>query len=57
MLSTMHLYPINGAAHASATDDTAWSYRDAHLGQVIVGVDPGSRQSEEDHQVGDELLG
>jgi FAD/FMN-containing dehydrogenase len=37
--STMHLYPIGGAAHKPASDDTAWSYRDARYGQVIVGVD------------------
>ena len=38
--STMHLYPINGAAHRVGKEDTAWSYRDANWGQVIVGVDP-----------------
>ena len=38
--STMHLYPINGAAHRPASGDTAFSFRDAHFAQVIVGVDP-----------------
>ena len=38
--STMHLYPVNGAAHRVDKHDTAWSYRDALWGQVIVGVDP-----------------
>jgi FAD/FMN-containing dehydrogenase len=38
--STMHLYPVNGAAHRPGKEDTAWSYRDANWGQVIVGVDP-----------------
>jgi FAD/FMN-containing dehydrogenase len=38
--STMHMYPINGAAHKTARDETAWSYRDATWGSVIVGVDP-----------------
>lgn len=38
--STMHLYPVNGAAHRVGRHDTAWSYRDAHWGEVIVGVDP-----------------
>jgi FAD/FMN-containing dehydrogenase len=38
--STMHLYPINGAAHNVQRDATAWSYRDANFVQVIVGVDP-----------------
>jgi FAD/FMN-containing dehydrogenase len=38
--STMHLYPINGAAQRVGQGDTAWSYRDANFVQVIVGVDP-----------------
>ncbi len=38
--STMHLYPINGAAHRVGKKETPWSYRDAHWGQVIVGVHP-----------------
>jgi FAD/FMN-containing dehydrogenase len=38
--SSMHLYPINGAAHRVGKHDTAWSYRDATWAQVIVGVDP-----------------
>jgi len=37
--STMHLYPIDGAAGRVATDATAWSYRNARWAQVIVGVD------------------
>ena len=41
MQSTMHLYPINGAAHrAGSEDDTAFSFRDANFAEVIVGVDP-----------------
>jgi hypothetical protein len=40
MQSTMHLYPVNGAAHKVGRNDTAWSYRDATFSQVIVGVDP-----------------
>jgi hypothetical protein len=39
-LSTMHLYPINGAAHRLGSGDTAWSYRDATWAAVMVGVDP-----------------
>jgi len=39
-LSTMHLYPVNGAAHRVGKNDTAWSYRDATWAEVIVGVDP-----------------
>ncbi|HZW90461.1 MAG TPA: FAD-binding oxidoreductase [Myxococcaceae bacterium] len=38
--STMHIYPINGAAHRAAPGDTAFSFRDANFAQVIVGVDP-----------------
>jgi FAD/FMN-containing dehydrogenase len=38
--STMHLYPIDGAAHDVAQSDTAWSYRDANWGAVFAGVDP-----------------
>jgi FAD/FMN-containing dehydrogenase len=40
MFSTMHLYPINGAAHRVGKNDTAFSYRDATFAEVIVGVDP-----------------
>ncbi|MBA3263238.1 MAG: FAD-binding oxidoreductase [Thermoleophilaceae bacterium] len=41
MQSTMHLYPIDGAAHDLAASDTAWSYRDARWGSVFAGVDSG----------------
>lgn len=40
MHSTMHLYPINGAAHRIGSNDTAWSFREANWVQVVVGVDP-----------------
>jgi len=40
LLSQMHLYPIDGAAHRLGNGDTAFSYRDAKWAQVIVGVDP-----------------
>src|SRR5690242_1432229 len=40
MHSTMHMYPINGAAARTGKSDTAWNYRDAMWAQVIVGVDP-----------------
>lgn len=39
MHSSMHLYPINGAAHRPSNQDTPWSYRDALFSEVIVGVD------------------
>jgi hypothetical protein len=40
MFSTMHLYPISGAAHRASSADTAFSFRDADFAEVIVGVDP-----------------
>ncbi len=40
MKSTMHMYPINGAAHDVDPSDTAWAYRDANWGSVFAGVDP-----------------
>jgi FAD/FMN-containing dehydrogenase len=40
MKSTMHMYPIDGAAHDVASSDTAWAYRDARWGSVFAGVDP-----------------
>ncbi|MBO0936054.1 FAD-binding oxidoreductase [Fibrella sp. HMF5335] len=39
MLSTMHLYPINGAAARVDNQATAWNYRDATWSMVIVGFD------------------
>ncbi len=38
--STMHLYPIDGAAHDPDSSDTPWGYRDANWGSVFAGVDP-----------------
>ncbi|NGP75477.1 FAD-binding oxidoreductase [Balneolaceae bacterium YR4-1] len=45
-LSGMHLYPVNGAAHGVDKDETAWSHRDAHWVENIVGVDanPSNRK-------------
>ena len=40
MLSTMHMYPVDGAAGRVGRDETAWAYRDAKWAQVIVGIDP-----------------
>jgi FAD/FMN-containing dehydrogenase len=36
--STMHLYPIDGAAHRVGAGDTAFSHRDARWAMTIVGV-------------------
>jgi hypothetical protein len=38
--STVHLYPVNGAAARVGAGDTAYRHRDAFWSQVIVGVDP-----------------
>ena len=44
--STMHMYPINGAAQRVGNTDTAFSYRDALWAGVIVGVDPDPKNKE-----------
>ena len=46
MLSTMHIYPINGAAHRVGKADTAFSYRDANFASVTVAVDPDPANNE-----------
>jgi len=46
MHSTMHLYPINGAASRVSKHATAWNYRDANWAQVMVGVDPDPANKE-----------
>ena len=46
MLSSMHMYPVNGAASRVNSKDTAWSYRDATWAMVIVGVDPDPANKE-----------
>jgi FAD/FMN-containing dehydrogenase len=38
--STMHLYPIDGAAHRVGATETPWAYRNANWGMVMAGVDP-----------------
>src|SRR3954451_12299614 len=38
--STMHLYPIDGAAHDVGDSDTPWAYREARWATVSAGVDP-----------------
>ncbi|MEN8655855.1 FAD-binding oxidoreductase [Streptomyces sp. 21So2-11] len=45
-LSTMHLYPVDGAAHRVGQGDTAWSYRDAVWSGIIGGVDPDPANAE-----------
>jgi FAD/FMN-containing dehydrogenase len=47
MQSTMHMYPINGAAHRISNGETPWNYRDATWSSVIVGVDPDPANREQ----------
>ncbi|MGH8859784.1 MAG: FAD-binding oxidoreductase [Jatrophihabitantaceae bacterium] len=44
--STMHLYPIDGAASRVPVDATAFAYRDCGWAGVIVGVDPDPSNAE-----------
>ncbi len=44
--STMHLYPIDGAAKRRGGDETAWAHRDGGWVQVMVGVDPDPANAE-----------
>jgi FAD/FMN-containing dehydrogenase len=41
----MHLYPIDGAVRRVATDETAWSVRDATWSMVIAGIDADARNA------------
>ena len=43
---TMHMYNVNGAASEVAKDATAWNYRDANYGMVIVGVSDNAADKE-----------
>jgi len=47
MTSTMHIYPINGAVHKVASDDTAFAYRDANFATVIAGMWPDPAQNKD----------
>ena len=46
LLSTMHMYPIDGAAARVKNNATPWAYRDAKFASVIVGVDPSPANKE-----------
>jgi FAD/FMN-containing dehydrogenase len=46
LLPTMHLYPIDGAAHRVGKEETAFSYREARWSQVIAGIDPDPANKE-----------
>jgi FAD/FMN-containing dehydrogenase len=43
--SGSHLYPVNGAVHDVATDETAFAFRDANWSQVFIGVDADPAQA------------
>lgn len=45
-LSTMHLYPVDGAANQVGRNDTAFSYREAKWSMIIVGIDPDPANAE-----------
>ena len=55
--STMHLYPIDGAAGRVAKDATPWGYRDAKWASVIVGVSSGPGGQPAHDRLGARLLG
>jgi hypothetical protein len=46
LLSTMHLYPIDGAAARVGRNQTAFSYREAQYSMVICGIDPDPANAE-----------
>ena len=46
LLSTMHLYPVDGRVNQVGQDETAFSYRDAKWSMVIAGIDPDPANAE-----------
>jgi FAD/FMN-containing dehydrogenase len=45
-LSTMHLYPVDGAVNRVGKNDTAFSHRDSRWSMVIAGIDPDPANNE-----------
>jgi hypothetical protein len=45
-VSTMHLYPINGAVHRTRENETAFAFRNALWAEAIAGVDPDGQDRE-----------
>jgi FAD/FMN-containing dehydrogenase len=45
--STVHIYPINGACHRVAADETAFAYRDATFATVIAGMWPDPEDNDD----------
>ena len=54
--STMHLYPIDGAASRVPADATAFAYRDGGWAGIIAGVEPRPRQPRLHLAMGPRLL-
>ena len=46
LLSTMHIYPIDGAVQRIPKNATAFSYREAKWSMVIAGIDPNAANKE-----------
>ena len=46
LLSSMHMYPVTGAASRVGKNETAWNYREAKYSVVIIGVDSDSAGQE-----------
>jgi FAD/FMN-containing dehydrogenase len=46
LLSTMHLYPINGAVHSVGEQDTPWAYRKSLFSATYVGIDADPANNE-----------
>jgi hypothetical protein len=46
LLSTMHLYPIDGRVNQIPPDATAFSFREAKYSMVIAGIDPDPANNE-----------
>ncbi len=46
MLSTMHLYPVDGAVNRVPGDATAWAHRDVTYSQVVLGADPDAANAD-----------
>ena len=45
-LSTVHLYPVDGAVNRVGKNDTAFSHRDSRWSMVIAGIDPDPANNE-----------
>jgi FAD/FMN-containing dehydrogenase len=45
-LSTMHMYPVNGAVHDKDPDESAWKDRDVNWSMVIAGIAADPEDSE-----------